>query len=72
MEYVVSQPAELSVFFYPEALVLHPDDCSLLIQILGSIEDHFGMNIQDADDPKLDREPQWPMINIKTQGTAGR
>ena len=73
MEYVVGQPAELSVFYYPEALVLHPDDCSLLIQVLNSIPAHFKIEIAaEADDPKLDREPKWPLINIKTQRTGGK
>lgn len=66
-------PAQLGLFYDADAIVLHQDDRTLLLEVLRSISDHFRLDLSgDMEAPGLDREPDWPMLHLATEAARRR
>ena len=44
VSFLASQTAKLKPFYRQEAILMHPDDCSILLSILASLE-HYQMQV---------------------------
>ncbi|KAM3575936.1 hypothetical protein VYU27_002121 [Nannochloropsis oceanica] len=72
MRYLILRPLdELCLFYHPDAILLNRDDSALFLEILESITEHFRLDLTGhMDDPALDHEPSWPLLELAT--TAAR
>ena len=68
MRHVIKRPAhELALFYHSESILLHAEDAALLLEILGSLTEHFRLDLTgEMDAPLLDHEPLWPLLDLAT------
>jgi hypothetical protein len=55
-------------FYGVAALLLHPDDRLVLLDVLRSVAEHYRLSLLagDAARPALDEEPEWPLLELDT------